>query len=69
MANIPEDRFGAPVEAAEPSYDEAAIDRQIDRMVEEMVARLPEGYEFDWESGAVIRLDPSLPRHPWCAHD
>ena len=36
MANIPEDRSGAPVEAAEPSYDEAAVDRQIDRMVEQM---------------------------------
>ena len=36
MANIPEDRSGAPVEATEPSYDEAAVDRQIDRMVEQM---------------------------------
>lgn len=49
MANIPEYRSGAPVE---PSYDEAAVDRQIDRMVEQMEARLPEGYEFDWERGA-----------------
>ena len=69
MVNFPEARSGAPVETTEPSYDEAAVDRQIDRMVGEIAACLPEGYGFDWESGAVVRLDPSLPWHPWCAHD
>lgn len=69
MATVPETKSNASAEKVEPSYDEAAIDKQIDQMVEEMAARLPEGYDFDWERGAVVRLDPSLPKHPWCDHD
>jgi len=69
MATVPETKSDASAETAEPSYDEAAIDRQIDRMVEKIAARLPAGYDFDWERGAVVRLDPSLPKRPWCDHD
>ena len=58
-----------PVERQDGGFSEEVADRQFMRMLKEAEARLPEGYEIDWERGAVVRLDPSLPRHPWCDHD
>ena len=46
-------------------FSEEVADRQFMRMLKEAEARLPEGYKYDWERGAVVRLDPSLPLQPY----
>ena len=46
-------------------YCEEELIQQYERMLKEAEARLPEGYEYDWERGAVVRLDPSLPLQPY----
>lgn len=46
-------------------YSEAELIQEYERMLRDAEARLPEGYEYDWERGAVVRLDPSLPLQPY----
>ena len=62
---MPESDFGTRVEQEDGGFSEEAADRQFERMLREAEARLPEGYEYDWERGAVVRLDPSLPLQPY----
>ena len=46
-------------------YSEEELIQEYEWMLREAEARLPEGYEYDWERGAVVRLDPSLPLQPY----
>ena len=69
MTTLPEPKDGVPTEQEDGGFSEEAANRQFMRMLKEAEARLPEGYEIDWERGAVVLLDPTLPRHPWCDHD
>ena len=55
----------APAAQEDGGFSEEVADRQFERMLREAEARLPEGYEYDWERGAVVRLDPSLPLQPY----
>ena len=64
MTTLPETKAGVPTEQ-DGGFSEEAADRQFERMLSEAEARLPEGYAYDWERGAVVRLDPSLPLQPY----
>ena len=62
---LPEAKAGVSHEQEDAGFSEEVADRQFERMLREAEARLPEGYEYDWERGAVVRLDPSLPLQPY----
>lgn len=64
MTTFPETNAGVSTEQ-DGGFSEEVADRQFERMLREAEARLPEGYEYDWERGAVVRLDPSLPLQPY----
>lgn len=64
MTTFPETKAGVSTEQ-DGRFSEEVADRQFERMLKEAEARLPEGYEYDWERGAVVRLDPSLPLQPY----
>lgn len=65
MTTLPEPKDGVSTEQEDGGFSEEVADRQFERMLKEAEARLPEGYEYDWERGAVVRLDPSLPLQPY----
>ena len=65
MTTLPETKADVLHEQEDGGFSEEVADRQFERMLKDAEARLPEGYEYDWERGAVVRLDPSLPLQPY----
>lgn len=63
---MPKNKSVAPAKREDfGGYSEEELIQQYERMLKDAEARLPEGYEYDWERGAVVRLDPSLPLQPY----
>ncbi|MCY4621690.1 MAG: hypothetical protein OXD34_07645 [bacterium] len=43
--------------------DAGAYDHIFERQHNDMISRLPDGYEYDYDEGAIVRTDPNLPDH------
>ena len=69
MATRPEtrDEFEARLARESDAADAGAYDHVFERMLNDMISRLPDGYEYNGDVGAIVRTDPDLPDHCYVA--